>query len=249
MTWYGDDAKIYLGGEGRDKNTTIAYDDKGKQYPYKQIPISVAGGSWSIYGFDPTLFPTDVPLKVRLEIQNVSEAVSTFKRIQISIRDMNDPITLYNVPIERANEVTSISNQVAPDEVLPDNSTLIAEQEDTQKLPKLKRIIGKWTLVSLKKDGKEITFKPCTFQFYDKSNDDPYTKDMTETISGKARSTGYTIMPDNDNELIATLFITDDECDNSYTIQTVDSEKLILSFGYYGDPKIQGELIFKKANV
>ena len=106
MTWYGDDAKIYLGGEGNGKNATMAYDDKGKHYTYRQIPISVGGGSWSIYGYDATLFPTDVPIKVRLEIQNVSESVQEFKRLHIYMRDMNDPITFYNVPITRRNAVS-----------------------------------------------------------------------------------------------------------------------------------------------
>lgn len=253
MTWYGDDAKIYLGGggSGNGKNATLAYDDNGKQYDYNKIPISIGGGNWSVYS-ESSLFPTEVPIKVQLEVHNVSESVQMFKRLQIYMRDVNDPIMFYNLPIMRNNNT---SQNTTPSELEgvatsnPSNDVLTAEKGDTQNLPKLKKIIGKWELASLKKSGKEITFKPCTLQFYDKSNDDPYTKNMTETISGKARSTGYTIMPDNDNELIATLFITDDECDNSYTIQTVDSEKLILSFGYYGDPKIQGELIFKKANV
>lgn len=250
MTWYGDDAKIYLGGSYNDKNTTTAYDDNGKQYSYDNIPLSVGGGNWSIYN-EARLFPTDVPIKVRLEIHNVPESVQILKRLHICMRDVNDPITFYNIPIERADEMTSINNnQATPDEVLPDNSPLIAEQENTQETPKLKRIIGKWELVSLKQNGKEMPFKPCTFQFYDNPendpNDDPYTKDMTETISGKTHQSGYGVMQDNDNELIMSLYITEDECDNGYIIQTVDSKELILSFGYYGDPKIKGELVFQK---
>lgn len=250
MTWYGDDRKLTIGRNGVYSEST-AFDDQGNQYDNgknQNITANIANGEFSS---EPrALFPSDVPLKVRIQITDVKRDANTFKRFILLVGGMNDPITFYNIPIERADEVTSVnSNQATPDKVLSDNSPLIAEQENTQELPKLKRIIGKWELVSLKKSGKEITFQPCTLQFYDKSNDDPYTKNMTETISGKARSTGYTVMPDNDNELIATLFITDDECDNSYTIQTVDSDKLILSFGYYGDPKIQGELVFKKVNV
>lgn len=105
MTWYGDDANITLGGEVSQKNTTIAYDDNGKQYSFRQIPISVGGGRWDSYGNFSTLFPTDVPIKVRLEIHDVSESVLEFKRLQISMKGVNDPITLYNVPITR-NDVS-----------------------------------------------------------------------------------------------------------------------------------------------
>ncbi|MDY3070335.1 MAG: hypothetical protein SOR57_11955 [Parabacteroides sp.] len=115
MTWYGDDAQIYLGGEGYKNNTTIAYDDNGKQYSYRQIPISVGGKDWDIYGFNSTLFPTDVPIKVRLEIQDVSESVQEFKRLQIYMRDVNDPITFYNVPITRRSEVSQIVAPVESD--------------------------------------------------------------------------------------------------------------------------------------
>lgn len=105
MTWHGDDANIVLGGEVSQKNTTIAYDDNGKQYSFRQIPISVGGGRWDSYGNFSTLFPTDVPLKVRLEIHDVSESVLEFKRLQISMKGVNDPITFYNVPITR-NDVS-----------------------------------------------------------------------------------------------------------------------------------------------
>lgn len=106
MTWYGDDANIVLGGEVSQKNTTIAYDDNGKQYSFRQIPISVAGGQWDCYGNFSTLFPTDVPIKVRLEIHDVSESVLEFKRLQISMKGVNDPITFYNVLITRSNEIS-----------------------------------------------------------------------------------------------------------------------------------------------
>lgn len=248
MTWCGDDQKLTIGSNGVYSAISI-FDDLGNQYNNMNTTISIANGE---YQREPrSLFPSDIPLKVRIQITDVKKDANMFRKLIIPVSGMNDPITIHNVPIERADEITSVnSNQATPDEVLPDNSPLIAEQENTQETPKLKRIIGKWELVSLKQNGKEMPFKPCTFQFYDNPendpNDDPYTKDMTETISGKTHQSGYGIMQDNDNELIMSLYITEDECDNSYIIQAVDSKELILSFGYYGDPKIKGELVFQK---
>ena len=129
MTWYGDDANIVLGGEVSQKNTTIAYDDNGKQYSFRQIPISVAGGQWDCYGNFSTLFPTDVPIKVRLEIHDVSESVLEFKRLQISMKGVNDPITFYNVLITRSNEISQNEAPVESDGE-PTGLSPLSENED-----------------------------------------------------------------------------------------------------------------------
>lgn len=108
MTNYGDDATFYLGGSGGDKNTTLAYDDNGKQYNYRYIATSIGSGDFDIYS-SAALFPTDVPIKVRIKISDVSGSAESFKRIHINMRGINDPIILYNVPITRRNNTAQIA--------------------------------------------------------------------------------------------------------------------------------------------
>ena len=105
MTWYGDDTQIRLGGQGSNKNITMAYDDHGKQYDCYSLGVSIAGSNYGYSMGVTELFPMDVPMKVRLQIENVSESVLEFKRILIKAGSQNDPITLYNVPITR-NDVS-----------------------------------------------------------------------------------------------------------------------------------------------
>lgn len=108
MTNYGDDTTFDLGGQGNDKNSTLAYDDNGKQYAYNYFTISIGNGDPGFRGVS-ALFPTDVPIKVRVQISDVSESVQSFKRIHIYMRNMNDPIILYNVPITRRNNAAQIA--------------------------------------------------------------------------------------------------------------------------------------------
>lgn len=249
ITNYGEDQRLCVGSNGVYSSINI-FDDLGNQYNNQNTTISIANGEFQ--NEPRSLFPSEVPLKVRVQITNVKRDANVFKKILIPISGMNDPLTIQNCPIERNDVVTQITPSESEGVVAStdksdedaSNAVLTTASEDTKELPKLKKIIGKWELASLKKNGKEITFKPCTLQFYD--NDDPYSKDMTETISGKARETGYTIMPDYDNELIMSLNITDDEVDNSYKIQTVDTNKLVLTFGFYGESSIKGELVFNR---
>lgn len=115
MTWYGDDTTIRLGGYYNEKNTTMAYDDNGRQYDRNSVAISIAGGDYGAYTGAQSLFPTDVPIKVRIQIVNVPESVQEFKRILIRAGHQNDPITFYNVPITRRSEVSQIVVPVESD--------------------------------------------------------------------------------------------------------------------------------------
>ena len=85
MTWYGDDTQIRLGGQGSNKNITMAYDDHGKQYDCYSLGVSIAGSNYGYSMGVTELFPMDVPMKVRLQIENVSESVLEFKRILIKV--------------------------------------------------------------------------------------------------------------------------------------------------------------------
>ncbi len=85
-------------------------------------------------------------------------------------------------------------------------------------------------------------------KFHNTPEDDSYNKNMTETIAGKTKESGYGIMPDKDELIMCFPDLTDDEEDNGYQIQTVNTEKLVLDFNYGGTPGTSGKLIFKKIN-
>lgn len=129
MTWYGDDAQIRLGGKGSNKNITMAYDDQGKQYDCYSLGVSIAGGNFEYSMGATELFPMEVPMKVRIQIENVSESVQVFKRILIKAGHQNDPITLYNVPITRRTEVSQIVAPVESDGE-PTGLSPLSENED-----------------------------------------------------------------------------------------------------------------------
>lgn len=111
MINYGEDETLHLGGSGSNKNETLAYDDNGKQYDYRHFTTSIGSGDFDAYGVS-ALFPTEVPIKIRIQISDVSRTAESFKRIHINLRGVNDPIIFYNVPITRPNTTV----QIAPSE-------------------------------------------------------------------------------------------------------------------------------------
>lgn len=116
LTNNGDDARIDLGGR-----SSTAFDDLGNQY--KTISIG-AGGSPNWEG--KALFPSGVPVNCRIEIENVKNDASVFKRINIvgycSPLNLNGntAIIISNLPITRQDNSATI---VAPAETSTDNST------------------------------------------------------------------------------------------------------------------------------
>lgn len=106
VTNYGKDTEIQLGGSSQ----TQAFDDAGNVYP--QIEVSIADGplgSWKT-----SLFPTEIPLKFRLQIMDIAPQASVFKRINIHIYSKNlniqEPIILYNIPIIRRDNSVNLEN-------------------------------------------------------------------------------------------------------------------------------------------
>lgn len=114
ITNYGKDATIQLGGYSNK-----VFDDEGNQYPNTRT--SIADGE--MQDWDQALFPTDVPLKFRLEIYNVSSKAEIFKRINLNIYSesisFSKPIILTNVPITRKDNSVKI---VSDDETSQINS-------------------------------------------------------------------------------------------------------------------------------
>lgn len=106
ITNYGKDANIQLGG-----SSNKVFDDLGNQYPETQVSIAESG----MYGWKEALFPTDVPLKFRLQIYDISSQATMFKRINLNIYSRSisfgDPIFLYNVPITRKDNSVKIVSE------------------------------------------------------------------------------------------------------------------------------------------
>lgn len=226
----------FMFGGTDQRVATVAVDDLDNSYDSEKIKISINDQYAEVCKSD--LFPTNVPVKMRIFINEVDPTARMITMLTLRIEGFNAPVTFYNIPIERPAAIVSVSG-------IANSASQTTKQDDTEETSKLKKVIGKWRLVSLKKNGKEIPFKPSELHFQD-TEDDPYLKDMTETIAGKTRECGYAVMPDYDNILIMSLSITDDETDNEYTIQTVDDNKLVLTFGFYGESSIKGELAFNK---
>ena len=106
ITYYGEDREFVLGEAGGDSpNTTLAYDDCGNQYDAESIGIRIANGNQEHYYGATALFPTEVPMKVQLEIKGVPESAWGFSRLYLKVRKANDPITIYNLPIARRAEM------------------------------------------------------------------------------------------------------------------------------------------------
>lgn len=105
ITNYGKDAEIQLGG----RSYTKVYDDLGNQY--NETSVSIADSEMS--DWRSALFPTDVPLKFRMQISDINPEVSMFKRINLNIYSrtikFTEPIIFYNVPVTRRNAVTQIA--------------------------------------------------------------------------------------------------------------------------------------------
>ena len=100
ITNNGKDAQIQLGGS----SYTRVYDDSGNQYT--ETYVSIADGEMK--NWDSILFPTEVPLKFRMQIAGVSSKATLFKRINLNIysKTLNntEPIILPNIPITHKDE-------------------------------------------------------------------------------------------------------------------------------------------------
>lgn len=225
---------------------TIMVDDMDNSYDCEKIKISIGDKYAAISSRE--LFPTNVPIKMTVYINEVDPSARMITMLALRVEYFDTPITFYNIPIEHPVATATISTNLTSTENTPTTSpSLTAQQDPAQGTSKLERIIGKWKLISLKKDGKDQTFKPFSLQFLDTPKDDPYNKDLIETIAAKTEKSGYSIMGGSDSELIMCFpNITEDEEDNSYIIQSVNAETLVLTFSYYGVPGTNGIMTFKR---
>jgi len=238
--------RFMFGGDDQ-RVRTIVVDDQDNSYDYEKIKISIGDKSPEVVQSE--LFPTNVPIKIHFYIDEFDPSAQMITMFTLRVEGFDTPITFYNIPIERPVAIVSTENKRNTSNEVPSNvSALKNGRKDTQATSKLKMIIGKWQLVSQKKNGKEIPFKSCTLEFHNTPEDDPYNKNMTEMIAGKTEESGYGIIPDKDLLIMSFPDLTNDEEDNGYQIQTVDTEKLILDFNYGGVPGTSGKLIFRRIN-
>lgn len=101
VTNYSDDTEIDF-----CPFNNVVIDDQGQQYG---MQVSVANGEWHAATTAAALFPTDVPIKVSIQISDIPQSVQVLRRINlyISCRPFNlrgadsEPIKLFNVPIVR----------------------------------------------------------------------------------------------------------------------------------------------------
>ena len=92
-----------------DKNNeTIVYDDEGNVYKY-----TYGGGIYKItFGgesgqYDGANLPEDIPVKMRIELENISEYATEFTMLNIAFRNISShyygvgSVTFRNIPITR----------------------------------------------------------------------------------------------------------------------------------------------------
>lgn len=93
----------------------IVIDDQGQQYG---MQVCVANGEWHSATSAAALFPTDVPIKVSIQISDIPESVQVLRRINLylSCHSLNlrgtssEPIKLFNVPIVRRSAITQAAD-------------------------------------------------------------------------------------------------------------------------------------------
>lgn len=257
-TWAGSTVTLELTVKNQEKSRhfmfggddqrvrTIMVDEQDNSYDYEKIKISIGDKSAEVVQSE--LFPIQVPIKIHIYISEVEPTARMITMLSLRVEGFDTPVTFYNIPIEHPVLTAAVPTSPASTEkVLTNTSSLVAQQGVENAGDKLEMLIGKWRLTSLKKDGKEQSFKPCTLQFCDTPKDDPYNKDMIETIAGKMRESGYAIIHGTDSQLVMSLpDITDDEEDNGYTILSVTAETLVLTFCYYGVPGTDGCMTFQR---
>lgn len=89
-------------------NETVVYDDEGNVYKYAYqggIRKIIFGGDDSQFNF--TNLPEDVPVKMRIELEDISEYATEFTMLNIAFRNISShyygvgSVTFRNIPITR----------------------------------------------------------------------------------------------------------------------------------------------------
>ena len=89
-------------------NETVVYDDEGNVYKYAYqggIRKIIFGGEDSQFNF--TNLPEDVPVKMRIELEDISEYATEFTMLNIAFRNISShhygvgSVTFRNIPITR----------------------------------------------------------------------------------------------------------------------------------------------------
>lgn len=234
ITNYGKDASIQLGGSSE----TRVYDDLGNQYT--NTKVSIAEGNMS--NWEQALFPTEVPLKFRMQISDVSSKATAFKRINLNIYcktiKFEAPVIFYNVPITKRDN----SVNIVPEENTSPNKS---QSSYTGTLPlTASNLAGTWKLIS-EKEGNDIidcSDKKCTITFDDKCN---YKENFGDELS----LSSFVI---SENQLkYFCLLASGNDRSNDFTVKVLTTKTLVITFidSYHPSSPLEREFTFSKTNL
>ena len=89
-------------------NMTFAWDDEGNKFAGRDISASIANGP--LKGLCEDILPAEIPIRVKLKIENVPESATMFRRIDLTVRcdkwglDHTKPVRITNLPINREGD-------------------------------------------------------------------------------------------------------------------------------------------------
>lgn len=101
---------------------------------------------------------------------------------------------------------------------------------------------GTWQLVSQKKEGLLVPLVQCKLIFTETTSGKNAYK-LTEAFTSKKYQSNYSLMS---NTIVMQLKITGDNMENQYTVIKLNNKKLVLTFVYFPEETLSGELIFEK---
>lgn len=89
-------------------SSSVAYDDEGNMYKDGNLQVSIANtNSFYQYGTDPFVIPADVPVKITIQLENVSASAEAIPRLMVALDcdkwglNPHKPIIINNIPISR----------------------------------------------------------------------------------------------------------------------------------------------------
>lgn len=88
--------------------SSVAYDDEGNMYKDGNLQVSIANtNSFYQYGTDSFVIPADVPVKITIQLENVSASAEAIPRLMVALDcdkwglNPHKPIIINNIPISR----------------------------------------------------------------------------------------------------------------------------------------------------
>ena len=105
-----DDVNVNMKGtEFGGYGHSAAYDDEGNIYQGDNFKIRLGNSDLTVFGVSKTL-PSEVPIKARIQLENVPESVKTIKRVDFRCDNPqwglkhDKQVRLSNIPISREGD-------------------------------------------------------------------------------------------------------------------------------------------------